>query len=31
VTLMNPRTTEADVAEIIAGLARQAEVMQSAN
>jgi L-2,4-diaminobutyrate decarboxylase len=31
VTLMNPRTTEADVAEIIAGLARQAEVMRTAN
>jgi len=31
VTLMNPRTTESDVAEIIAGLARQAEVMQAAN
>jgi L-2,4-diaminobutyrate decarboxylase len=31
VTLMNPRTTEADVAEIIAGLARQAEAMRSAN
>ena len=31
VTIMNPRTTEADVAEIIDGLARQAEVMRSAN
>jgi glutamate/tyrosine decarboxylase-like PLP-dependent enzyme len=31
VTLMNPRTTETDVGEIIAGLARQAEVMRSAN
>jgi L-2,4-diaminobutyrate decarboxylase len=31
VTLMNPRTTKSDVAEIIDGLARQAEVMRSAN
>ena len=31
VTIMNPRTTEADLAEIIAGLARQAEVMRAAN
>jgi L-2,4-diaminobutyrate decarboxylase len=31
VTLMNPRTTEADVAEIIAGLSRQAALMRSAN
>jgi L-2,4-diaminobutyrate decarboxylase len=31
VTLMNPRTTKADVAEIIDGLARQAEVMRAAN
>jgi hypothetical protein len=28
---MNPRTTKSDVAEIIDGLARQAEVMRSAN
>jgi L-2,4-diaminobutyrate decarboxylase len=31
VTIMNPRTTEADLVEIIDGLARQAEVMQAAN
>ena len=31
VTLMNPRTTKSDVAEIIDGIARQAEVMRSAN
>jgi L-2,4-diaminobutyrate decarboxylase len=31
VTLMNPRTTEADLDEIIDGLARQAEVMRAAN
>ena len=31
VTLMNPRTTEDDVAGIIDGLASQAEVMRSAN
>ena len=31
VTLMNPRTTEADVDRIIDGLARQAEVMRGAN
>ena len=31
VTIMNPRTTEADLAEIIAGLARQAAVMRAAN
>jgi L-2,4-diaminobutyrate decarboxylase len=30
-TIMNPRTTEADVAEIVAGLARQAEIMRAAN
>jgi len=30
-TIMNPRTTEADIADIIAGLARQAEVMRMAN
>jgi L-2,4-diaminobutyrate decarboxylase len=30
VTLMNPRTTESDVAEIIAGLSRQAEAMRGA-
>jgi hypothetical protein len=31
VTIMNPRTTEADLAEIIDGLARQAELMRAAN
>jgi L-2,4-diaminobutyrate decarboxylase len=31
VTIMNPRTTEDDLAEIIAGLARQAEEMRAAN
>lgn len=31
VTIMNPRTTEDDLAEIIAGLARQAEEMRTAN
>jgi L-2,4-diaminobutyrate decarboxylase len=31
VTLMNPRTTEADLDAIIDGLARQAEVMRAAN
>jgi L-2,4-diaminobutyrate decarboxylase len=31
VTIMNPRTNEFDTAEIIAGLARQAELMRSAN
>jgi L-2,4-diaminobutyrate decarboxylase len=31
VTIMNPRTTESDTAEIIAGLARHADVMRSAN
>ena len=31
VTLMNPRTTEADVDQIIDGLARQAEAMRAAN
>src|SRR5919112_1165396 len=31
VTIMNPRTTEADLAEIIEGLARQAERMRRAN
>ena len=31
VTLMNPRTTEADLDEIIDGLAKQAERMQGAN
>jgi L-2,4-diaminobutyrate decarboxylase len=31
VTIMNPRTTEADLAEIIDGLARQAEMMRAAN
>ena len=31
VTIMNPRTTRSDVAEIIDGLARQAEVMRAAN
>ena len=31
VTLMNPRTTEADLDQIIHGLARQAEVMRAAN
>ena len=31
VTLMNPRTTEADLAGIIDGLAKQAEVMRAAN
>jgi L-2,4-diaminobutyrate decarboxylase len=30
-TIMNPRTTEHDVAEIIAGLARQADRMRAAN
>ena len=30
-TIMNPRTTERDVAEIIAGLARQADRMRAAN
>ena len=29
VTIMNPRTTEADLAEIIAGLERQAELMRA--
>jgi L-2,4-diaminobutyrate decarboxylase len=31
VTIMNPRTSELDVGEIIAGLSRQAEIMRSAN
>src|SRR4029079_1978746 len=31
VTIMNPRTTEADLAEIIAGLDREAERMRAAN
>jgi L-2,4-diaminobutyrate decarboxylase len=31
VTIMNPRTTESDLAEIIDGLDRQAEVMRAAN
>jgi L-2,4-diaminobutyrate decarboxylase len=31
VTIMNPRTTEGDLAEIIAGLDRQAELMRAAN
>ena len=31
VTLMNPRTTEADLVQIIDGLAQQAEVMRTAN
>ena len=31
VTIMNPRTSEADTAEILAGLARQAEVMIASN
>jgi L-2,4-diaminobutyrate decarboxylase len=31
VTIMNPRTSEADVAEIITGLARQAEAMLASN
>jgi L-2,4-diaminobutyrate decarboxylase len=30
-TIMNPRTTESDVAAIIAGLAKQAELMRAAN
>jgi L-2,4-diaminobutyrate decarboxylase len=31
VTIMNPRTTEADLAEIIAGLDRRAEMMRAEN
>jgi L-2,4-diaminobutyrate decarboxylase len=31
VTIMNPRTTEADLAEIIAGLERQADLMRAGN
>ena len=30
-TIMNPRTSESDVAAIVAGLARQAELMRAAN
>ncbi|MEO8562714.1 MAG: pyridoxal-dependent decarboxylase [bacterium] len=30
-TIMNPRTTESDVAAIVSGLARQAEIMRAAN
>jgi hypothetical protein len=31
VTIMNPRTTESDLGEIIDGLERQAEAMRAAN
>jgi hypothetical protein len=31
VTIMNPRTTEEDLAEIIAGLDRHAEMMRAEN